>query len=89
MFSDDDSSADTDDECSIGSNDDSFIDDSIVMSAFLAVRANRMYTALMDWHHYAKALVHQKLFHVKYRITFQSFIFWIFFIISCSCRRTM
>jgi hypothetical protein len=71
-------SSDVDDDSStvslssIGS-DLSFIEDICLVSLLLSVRANQLIINRMNWQCHGDSLLHENLFHVKYRMLLSSF----------------
>jgi hypothetical protein len=55
------------------SSDLSFIEDVCLASLLLSVRANRLIVTRMNWKRHVDALLHENLFHVKYRMLLPSF----------------
>ena len=72
-----DSSTDSDDDSSSNvsssSSDISFAEDLCVASIALSHRVDRMIVVRMNWHRHVESLLHENLFHVKYRMSIASF----------------
>jgi hypothetical protein len=72
--SNDDSSCESVDVSSIVSDDDmSIAEDLCVASIALSFRSNRQIVMRMNWYRHCQSLLHENLFHVKYRMSFESF----------------
>jgi hypothetical protein len=54
-------------------SDISVVEDFCITSLALSSRANRLVVMWMNWHHYTQSLLHENLFHVKYRMSIESF----------------
>ena len=70
-----DSSSESDnnsDEASI-SSDMSVAEDLCIASIALSFRADRLVVVRMKWHHHVETLLHENLFHIKYRMSLASF----------------
>ena len=75
-----DSSTDSDDNSSsissttsTSSSDISFIEVLCVASIALSHWVNRLIVIRMDWHRHVESLLHENLFHVKYRMSLVTF----------------
>ena len=51
----------------------SFLEDLCIASLCLSSRANRLIVMRMNWDQHVQSLLHENLFHVKYRMTLPSF----------------
>jgi hypothetical protein len=67
-----DASDDASDDDSMGS-DLSLAEDSCITSLALSSRANRLVVNRMNWHLHTQSLLNENLFHVKYRMSIESF----------------
>jgi len=54
-------------------NDLSLIEDLCLASVMPSIRANWMIVVQMNWMRHVEALLHENLFHVKYRMSLSSF----------------
>jgi hypothetical protein len=71
-------SSDVDDDSSTVSlssqgSDLSFIEDVCLASLLLSIRANQLIVTPMNWQRHVDALLHENLFHAKYRMLLSSF----------------
>jgi len=76
----DDNSSDTDDASTAASStvsssgsELSFLEDLCIATLCLSSRANRLIVTRMNWDQHVQSLLHENLFHVKYRMTLPSF----------------
>jgi hypothetical protein len=58
---------------SSSSSNDFFMEDLCVTSIALSHWVNWLVVVRMNWHHHVEVLLHEKLFHVKYRMSIGSF----------------
>jgi hypothetical protein len=70
-----DSSSKSDDASNDASaiSDMSFAEDLCIVSLALSFRADRLVVARMNWHRHVQSLLHENLFHIKYRMSIESF----------------
>jgi hypothetical protein len=54
-------------------SDLSFVEDLYLASVLLSIRANQLIVVRMNWMRHVEALLHENLFHVKYRMSLSSF----------------
>jgi len=73
MSSNDSSSDDTFSTFASSGSDVSFAEDLCIASIALCFRADRLAAARMNWKLHVQSLVHENLFHVKYRMSLDSF----------------
>ena len=75
MESDDNSSDASSDvsSCSSSNSDLSFAEDLSIASIALSFRAERLANVRMNWHRHVQSLLHENLFHVKYRMSHIAF----------------
>ncbi len=74
VSSNDNSSCESEDTASTVSDGDmSVTEDLCVASIALSFRSNRQIVIRMNWYHHCQTLLHENLFHVKYRMSFESF----------------
>lgn len=73
MSSNDSSSDDTFSTFASSGSDVSFAEDLCIASIALSFRADRLAAARMNWKLHVQSLVHENLFHVKYRMSLDSF----------------
>jgi hypothetical protein len=57
----------------VSTSDLSFVEDLCIASIALSVRANRLIVVRMNWLRHVESLLHENLFHVKYRMSIESF----------------
>ncbi len=73
-----DSSSDSDDASTeassiVSTGDLTFVEDLCIASIALSFRVNRQIVVRMNWLRHVKSLLHENLFHVKYRMSLESF----------------
>ena len=73
-----DSSSDSDDAATeassvVSTSDLTFVEDLCIASIALSCRANRQIVVRMNWLRHVESLLHENLFHVKYRMSLESF----------------
>jgi hypothetical protein len=71
--SDDSSSDGTSGKCDSSDSDVSFAEDLWIASIALSFRADRLVAARMNWNLHVQSLLHENLFHVKYRMYLDAF----------------
>ena len=54
-------------------SDVSLIEDICLASLALSFRENKLLAAQMNWHRHVQSLLHENLFHVKYRMSLSAF----------------
>jgi hypothetical protein len=57
----------------VSTSDLSFVENLCIASIALSFRANRMIVVRMNWIRHVESLLHENLFHVKYRMAIESF----------------